>query len=250
MGFPGLPVDHVWHFLGQWGWANVDWCEETVAGYVTEPATAWSNVAFLVSGAAIYATSGVRKGHPLLRILPAATVALGLLSGFYHATNAWVTQLGDFLGMYLVAGIPLLIGLERFGFRRAGTFGAYAILNAVAMAATIVGHRAGFPIQAIFAVFLFGTIALELALRARDRLPSYRDFAYSLASFGIAGACSAADVTRTVCDPTNHIVQGHALWHVGCAIGIYFMARHVRQVGTMAEIPRGSSPSIEEAVSA
>ncbi len=225
MGFPGLPTDHVWYSLGRWGWANVDWCEATVAGYVTEPANTWSNLAYMMVGAFIL----IRRKHgqhPLIMILPWAMIALGFLSGFYHATNAWVTQLGDFIGMYLVAGIPFLLNLARLGMKKAATVTGYVVLNIVGAAVTVIGHYSGFPIQFLFAFFFGSIVVTEMLLMKNAPARSYSNFYFTLAAFAVAATFSALDVSRTMCDPHNHVIQGHALWHCFGAIGLYFAYRY------------------------
>jgi hypothetical protein len=226
MGFPGLPTDHVWHSLGRWGWANVDWCEATNMGYVTEPANTWSNLMYIFVG--IYLMmKGPKNSHPLVRAMPWAMIALGFLSGFYHATNAWVTQLGDFVGMYLVAGIPFLINLQRLGIAKAGTMPAYVMLNLGGLLLTVWGRMMNFPIQFLFAVFFGGIVVTEIMLMKKSPAKGYRNFAATLVSFAVAGTFSLLDVTRTMCDPHNHVIQGHALWHCFGGIGLYFAYYYV-----------------------
>ena len=43
----------------------------------------------------------------------------------------------------------------------------------------------------------------------------------ALVLLGAAAAASAADVTRIACDPTNHWISGHAVWHVLSAAALY-----------------------------
>ncbi len=228
MGFPGLPTNHVWNFLGQWGWANVDWCEATVMGYVTEPANTWSNVAYLMVGTYILINQK-KETHPLLRLMPIAIIALAFLSGFYHATNAWVTQFGDFLGMFMVASIPLLMNLEKLGLKKAGTLSGYIFLVTVSCGVTILGRMLSLPIQSLIVIFFAGIIVTELLLAKESPLASYKNLFMSLGFFATAISFSALDVSRTICDPHNHVIQGHALWHGFSAVGVYFAYAYAKQ---------------------
>jgi hypothetical protein len=38
--------------------------------------------------------------------------------------------------------------------------------------------------------------------------------------------CSVLDVSRVWCEPANHWLQGHAVWHVLSALALLFTARH------------------------
>jgi hypothetical protein len=74
-------------------------------------------------------------------------------------------------------------------------------------------------------------LAQELSIRRRSRavgfgfVAGYRSFAAALLLLSAAGAASLADVTRTWCDPTNHWLQGHALWHLLSAGALYALYR-------------------------
>jgi len=228
MGFPGLPTDHVWHSLGKWGWANVDWCEATLMGYVTEPANTFSNLAYVLMG--IYFLTKYRSEHKLLKIYPLAVIALGFLSGFYHATNAWVTQLGDFIGMYLVASIPLLLNLEKLGMKEASQIKTYITFNLLLPVLTVIGYMINFPIQLMIVVFFAGVILTEFMLIKSSPLENYKNLLFTLGSFAVAITFSALDASRTMCDPHNHVIQGHALWHVFSSIGLYFAYEYSVQI--------------------
>lgn len=226
MGFPGLPTDHVWYSLGKFGWANVKWCEATLMGWVTEPANTWSNLAMIIFGIMILNKKKVE--HKLLRIMPWALISLGFLSGFYHATNAWITQLGDFLGMYLVASIPLLINMERLGFKKASSYNSYIVLNLFGVLITAVGYYIGFPIQIIFSFIIFGILVTEALLWKTSPPASYQNLIFTMIALTVAGSFSLLDATRTMCDPDNHIIQGHALWHCFSGLGVYFTEAYCR----------------------
>jgi hypothetical protein len=68
-------------------------------------------------------------------------------------------------------------------------------------------------------------IALALVQEAvlRRRAPGTRYapwYPLGLVLLGAAALASALDVTRVACDPTNHWLQGHALWHVLTALAL------------------------------
>jgi hypothetical protein len=51
----------------------------------------------------------------------------------------------------------------------------------------------------------------------------------ALAMLGTGAGFSASDVTRKFCDPTNHWLQGHALWHLFGAVALYFSLHYYHQ---------------------
>ena len=50
----------------------------------------------------------------------------------------------------------------------------------------------------------------------------------------LAGAFSLLDVTRVWCDPANHWLQGHALWHLLSAASLYALFRFYAALGPAA----------------
>jgi len=46
----------------------------------------------------------------------------------------------------------------------------------------------------------------------------------------VAICFSGADVSRLYCDPHNHWVQGHAIWHVFSGVGMTIAFHHLMAV--------------------
>ena len=77
--------------------------------------------------------------------------------------------------------------------------------------------------------------------RQRERgLPAsdYRSYAVALLLISAAAVFSALDVTRTFCDPDNHWLQGHAIWHVLSASALWGLFVFYR--GVFRAHPSGS----------
>ncbi len=216
-----MPAAHLaecpWQSLAEYGLPNVDWCEERLCALVNEPANAWSNLAFLVVALVVYAWNRrAPPGSPALRAFAPAVAAVGVCSFVYHASNVLLTQLLDFLGMYLFTVLLLALNLTRLGWLSPRRTIAATVLGSLALTAftaAIVGT--GAPIQAIVGALVVAVLATEaLARRRTAERASLTAFAAGVALLGAAGVCSALDVTRAWCDPTDHVLQGHALWHV------------------------------------
>jgi hypothetical protein len=56
-----------------------------------------------------------------------------------------------------------------------------------------------------------------------------KNFWISALFMSAAASCSLADVKRFHCDPSNHWLQGHAMWHVLGSIALLFSYFHHRQ---------------------
>jgi hypothetical protein len=123
--------------------------------------------------------------------------------------------------------VPLVLNLIRRGSLSASNGPrAYAVLVLASLGLVFAGRALALPYQALVAVFTLLTVGSELALPSGKRPASYRDFGAALALLGAAAICSYLDLSRVWCDPDDHLLQGHAAWHVLSAASLVFVFRH------------------------
>jgi hypothetical membrane protein len=218
MDVPPLPDGCPWS-----GWAlpNVNWCEENLCAWVVNPANTWSNVAFIVMGIIMIVVAR-RHRDVVLEIFGPTSIVLALVSGIYHASYTFFFQVFDFTGMFLYISLPLMLNMRRLG--KVGTRGVliwFVVISTVLTLLLIPLAQTGFPIQATIFVLILVVVIQEGILwkRGADQ-PDRRWFFAALGLLAIAATFSTLDVTRTWCEPSNHIVQGHALWHLFSALGL------------------------------
>lgn len=221
MHIPQLPTNHPWYFLSKYALPNVKWCEATLFSWVTEPANTWSNLAFIIVGIWMVTKSKGIK-NPLVKFFGPMSIALGFFSGIYHASYTFVLQLGDFFGMYLVGLLPLYINLERLGVKFKNPIKHFFIVSIILTILTVPSYFIGFPIQAIVLFNIIAVIITEI----KCGTATSKHFLFGVTSLIIAATFSALDVTRTMCDPDNHVIQGHALWHCFNSFMLVFMFKH------------------------
>lgn len=230
-----IPAGCPWHELSQYGLPNVNWCEEYVCAWINEPANTWSNLAYVFAALWIL---GLRRGTGTagpLRWFAPVLATMGLFSGIYHASNTHVTQILDFLGMYLFCF--LLLGINGVRLRALSLVRLplwFFCSVSVATVGTVLAVRAGFPIQSFIGILTLALVVTELLIRRRSSAEagptsSLRGFFASLGLLTLAASCSALDVSRTLCDPQNHFLQGHAAWHVLSAAALLAAYYHYRQ---------------------
>jgi hypothetical protein len=221
---PGCP----WYALSEVRLPNVDWCEAQRCAWVVEPANAWSNLGYIVIGAALIALArGARSGA--LRSFGPAAIVVGLCSGVYHASYTFVLQILDFFAMYVFCYLLLAVNLRRAGRLSARAWlPAYAGLVLATTGLTVAADFASVPIQGIVFVLIVAIVASELALRARAPY-AMGWFAAAIAAIALGGVASALDVTRTWCDPHHPFLQGHAIWHLLSAACLGAAYLHYRQ---------------------
>jgi hypothetical protein len=210
-----------------WGAPNVKWCEATLCSWVNEPANAWSNLVYLAVGLWC-AWRWHSTGSRAMGRFAWTTSLVGVLSFVFHATNNFATQLLDFIGMYVLAFLLVALNLRRMGWLRPERVGHVHVGLTVGCTLAIpVMRHVRIPYQLVVLVAVLVIVGTEVSLSRRaDRRESYRDFWRAVGLMAAAAACSVVDVTRVWCEPDNHWLQGHALWHLLSALALLFAARH------------------------
>jgi hypothetical protein len=162
-----------------------------------------------------------------------AMLVMGLLSGAYHASNNYLSQVFDFVGMFLLTFWFLVINLRRNGWIVAASqkqlFGGLVVAGIGAVHLMYLRH---WPFQWLIAAAAAAIVVTEVSARLRSRAErvSPRHLVTSLVLLGAAQAASLADLKRVACDPDNHFVQGHAVWNLVSAQALYFACQHYRQL--------------------
>jgi hypothetical protein len=209
------------------GWTppNVDWCEEEICSWVVNPADTWSNIAYLAMGVLMWHQSR-KLGNPRLVIFGPASIIVGVASLAYHASYTYFLQFFDFVGMFLFCFTIITVNAIRLGWIRVQHQWLFLAVGTL-MFSTLVPalSETSVPIQSLVALLIAFVLGQELVLyrrgrgvaRSKDHLP----FVVAIVLIAIAAAFSLADVTRLWCNPKNHWVQGHALWHVFSAASLY-----------------------------
>ncbi|MCC7440613.1 MAG: ceramidase domain-containing protein [Bdellovibrionales bacterium] len=230
---PRLPEGCPW---AEWSPPNIHWCEENLCSWITTPANTWSNLAYLAVGALLWkwwrADRAAGKGAQAaaLGIFPPAAVAIGLTSFAFHASYTFFFQFFDYVGMYTLFCLLIVLNLRRSGRVQPSFLVPAYLIGICGMSALVpVMHAAGIPVQLTIAGLLALILAQELWLRFDGRRkPEYRELWRALGAFGLGFVFTLLDGTRTWCDPSNHWLQGHALWHVFTALALPFLYRFYR----------------------
>ena len=204
---------------------NIDWCEEKLCAVVVTPFNSWTNLAYLIAAALMWAGAR-RAAEPALRLFGPATAITGLASFAYHQSLNMFSQLLDFFGMYAFCILLLMANLRRMNRWPDGARGyaRYWMMVAAMTLLTAVSFWVGIAAQIYVGLLIVLIIVTELAQQTRAR----HFFWSSVLVMAIASVLSALDLTRTVCDAANHWLQLHGLWHVLTAIAIYLAFLHIR----------------------
>ncbi|MEO6413127.1 MAG: ceramidase domain-containing protein [Pedococcus sp.] len=223
------------------GWLGPDvgrgdrFCEAARDAVVLQPANTFSNAGFVIAGLAIAWRAGVARttiaANPgLAAAYGVVVVLLGPASAAMHATQSALGGHLDLLSMYLVAAFAASYALTRC-LRRDTTFFAVTFVTIVAvceLVERIPGHVPVVDIAAnlAFGLFLLMALAGEAVLWRRGE--TRREVRWGYASAGALALAFAiwnlAKDGTAFCRP-HALLQGHAAWHLLCAVAAYALYR-------------------------
>lgn len=213
-----------------WPPSTIAFCEARLCGFPAEPANAWSNLAYVLAG--IYVLVWVRR-HRRRPLWPAGVTAIGIGIGSFafHAFPTFYTEYADLVSMFLLSTYMLAVQLFRVaGLTVRQAVGGYAVMLLVCCVSLWIHKDVGI---AIFGVQLAMATAIEGVLYLRHPTglarPRYRDFWGLIGVFLLSLTFWMLDLTGLVCDPDNHWLQGHALWHVTNSTCLIWMVRFASQ---------------------
>lgn len=221
MDIPQLQPGCPWYELSSWALPNVKWCEASRCAWVVEPANTWSNLAYVFIGLAIFIW-GRTGSRQTARIFAYNLIFVGIASGIYHASYTFFFQLGDFIAMYALLFVLLVLNLKRaVNLRQAMMFAFWLIAVVCFTALTILFHKTGIPIQILVVLIIISIFVSEVWINFKWKHKIDYSYYYpGWALLAVAFIFSILDVTRTMCYPYHPILQGHALWHVLSALSI------------------------------
>jgi hypothetical protein len=206
--------------------ATISFCEARLCGWVVEPSNAFSNVGYLIIGGIVIARA--QRKAPLI-LAGIASILIGIGSFGLHGTGTRIGELLDVVPMYLLSGMGVMFAARRIWTLSTPAFIGGYVAIVIASALAMIGlHNNGIFMFAYQVAF---TVLAEIYLYVKgNRFPRYRDQKWMLACFATAFFIWNLDKWNVLCRPDNHILTGHAVWHVLTAVTIYFFAEQQRQI--------------------
>lgn len=206
----------------KYGAPNLKWCEETLCQVISEPANTWSNLAYVIIFAIMFFMTRKLKSKTL-RYTPYAMLIMGLGSMYYHASNNYLTQMFDFIGMFFFVHWLIALNFMRakiFTLKKAViVYVAFMLINTLAVHLLYI-NMTNFQFLIVVAAILI--LVSEFYARKNNSKPKSSKFLYgALGGIVIAESFSIMDLTRIMCNPTNHVIQGHAIWHALSSIALF-----------------------------
>lgn len=210
------------------GAPNVNWCEPTICSIINEPANTWSNLGYIFAG--LILMRAIKD--PLLKTFGPILIFMGIMSGVYHSTNNYFTQLGDFIGMFTMMSFLLTFNLQRVfsqSFKNFyATYWFFVFLNTLIFISFDILDMA---VQKIMLINTIPIILLDLIAGVKEqKLKSYKFLVLASLSLIVAQAFSIIDIKRIYCEPENVFLHGHVIWHLLSALGMLFAGFHIQRM--------------------
>jgi hypothetical protein len=212
------------------GFPNIRWCEDQVCSWIATPANTWSNLGYIAVGF-FFVWMVRRERAENIRFYGTATLWVGFTSFLYHASLTFVTQVFDFFGMFILFYLLLVQNLARLGkVKPEKVKRTVWICTAVTTLVSAICDKLGFPLQGLVMFLILLILVTEvLATKFSELKIRHGSFFASIGFLAIGASFSASDVTRRFCDPSDHWIQGHAIWHYFGALAVFFSIFHYRQ---------------------
>ncbi|MGO8998479.1 MAG: ceramidase domain-containing protein [Polyangiaceae bacterium] len=229
---------------------HIGFCEARLDGWIVEPANAWSSLAYLAVGAYLTARARRRGDAPLL-LVGTTAILVGLGSFAFHATATFFGEFADEGSMFLIGALMGTLALRRifaWSFNQCAC--SFALMVATSLLVLARAHGSGLV---VFALQVVLAASLEIRLwRSASERGDYRALKVTLGLFGGAYIVWWLDFGQMVCNPTNHVFGGHAVWHALTALSLVSYQLFQEQfigsvrVPTIAVLPALPAPEPSE----
>lgn len=208
-------------------------CERPLCAWIKEPANAWSNLLYILIGVRLWWL--VRRDNLIsLKMIGIVAIFTGIGSFFFHMSNTYLGGCTDYLGMFMGTGLLTAYNSQRlFNISRKTM---YAIFLLTILGFFILIHL--FPEDSRY-LYAFGMPCcfLELILFIRDRKRTdYTHYLNAMLLISIGTLFWWLDTSKKLCDPDNHLLTGHAMWHFLTAAAFIPLHQFYKQFTTTSNV--------------
>ena len=208
---------------------TVHFCEARLCAWVVEPSNAWSSLGYIVLGLMMFVLARRRRDGAIYWAVAAAQFMIGVGSFFFHGTGIFIGEVIDQIGMFQLSVLILACAAaQAWNWSGKKTVAVYAVGVVVSTLAILVVRPLGIPIFAAqLAAGLLWQLRLSLKAHGEERALG-RIFAGGVVLFLCSFGIWLTDMTGLICDPDNHLITGHAIWHILNAICIWRLGTFYR----------------------
>lgn len=193
-------------------------CEQPLCGMIVEPSNTWSNIGYLIAAILIYKSTKVTNKR-VKHFFALATLFLFVGSTLFHASGTYMGRMVDVSTMFLVSSVILTLSCERFfKLRERNANILFLSLITISLISLFYFHTG----SVFFAAQILAATILEYRLAQTPTGLNMQKVGLAVATIVTAFIFWILDVKKIFCIPDNHILTGHALWHLLAAASIWF----------------------------
>jgi hypothetical protein len=207
--------------------ATASFCETRLCGWVVEPANTWSNISYFI--AALFVFLGNRDGkRPELSLIAVTAFLVGIGSTLFHASGTRFGEIIDVSAMYLISGLFIVFAARRiWPIGKTQLFIIYFLIAGLSSLTLVLTTSNGIL---LFAGHIVTAAVLEfIYFKRAPAMPDYRFLRLMAFGFAFAYVAWLLDFRKIVCDPDNHILGGHAVWHLSNATCLWTYFKYAQQ---------------------
>lgn len=203
-------------FWSTWTPQKYLYCETQMCGWLQQPANTWSNIGYLIAALLI-----LRSRHKSIEktFFFWTTFALFLGSTFFHMSGTNIGKLLDVGAMLVLSMGICTLALQRYlHWDKRKTLTFYGIGLTLSLIFLAIFDIANIPFS--LQVIVGAVLEFQMIREKRGKLSGNILSLAILVEF-FAGIFLLLDLTRSWCDSENHLINGHAVWHLLSAAAIY-----------------------------
>jgi hypothetical protein len=207
--------------------ATASFCETRLCGWIVEPANTWSNISYFIAALFVFLGNRQEK-RPELTLIAVTAFLVGLGSTIFHASGTRFGEVTDVSAMYLISGLFIVFAARRIlPIGKAQLLILYFLVAGLSSLTLVLTSTNGIM---LFAGHLaVATILEAIYFKRAPVMPDYKFLRFMVFGFGFAYLAWLLDFHKIVCDPDNHILGGHAVWHLSNATCLWTYFKYVQQ---------------------
>ena len=203
---------------------TLQFCEERLCSWIVSPSETWSNLAYLIIG--ILIIFKIKN----LKVFGYIAIAVGISSFIYHATHLYWTETLDLMSMNLLGAILITFNFKKIKKNISEENSANIFLTTVLLSSLILLILKGEYRLYVFGGLVTLAMGMELVEGYKNKfIQSYKWLFVTLGFFILSFVAWNLDYHKIVCDPKNHFIQGHALWHILNSVCFYTLAKYYQK---------------------
>jgi hypothetical protein len=158
----------------------------------------------------------------------ASTLSLFAGSTLFHMSGTFMGRMADVSTMFFLAMVILTLSVERYFNLKKRQANLFFTLGLIISLISLFIFQIGSP---LFAAEIFAATLLELRMSKTPKALQMKKVGWSLLSILTAFTFWILDVKKVFCIPDNHILTGHAIWHLlaATAIWLYYQSYETKK---------------------